>query len=99
MNQANRHIMQESSLEPILLGTAKKLLAHSSKLKALAIQQPCSYFALMLVEIVEHGQYTYHKSYLVRHAREDKPRTWRLDRLANILNEQGTAKLEVIFQQ
>lgn len=91
--------MQESSLEPILLGTAKKLLSHSTKLKALAIQQPCKHFALMLVEIVEHGQYTYHKSYLVRHAREDKPRTWRLDRLAKMLKEQGAVKLEVRFQQ
>lgn len=35
------------------------------------------------------------KVFSVRHAREDKPRTWRLDRLANWLKDAGVEHFEV----
>lgn len=76
-----------AQITPIKLCEFKRLVEHGHQLNIVAQQQASGGFSLIAIDNI--------KAYSVRYTRDDKPREWRLDRLAAILEESKVRRFEV----
>ena len=77
------------ALLSIKLGEFKRLVENSQSLKVVSQQQASGGYAVLAIDTAQD------RAYSVRHARKSDPRTWRLDRLASLLEEIGVSHYEV----
>ncbi|CAH0542983.1 hypothetical protein [Vibrio marisflavi] len=77
------------ALENILLAEFKRLVKNGKQLRLVSQQQTNGYYAILAIDTDSSIGYS------VRHARENKPRTWRLDRLGELLHDMGVKQFEV----
>ncbi|ELB2863772.1 hypothetical protein QNE90_003398 [Vibrio alginolyticus] len=77
-------------ITPIKLCEFKRLVEHGHQLNIVAQQQASGGFSLIAIDTTDDI-----KAYSVRYTRDDKPREWRLDRLAAILEESKVRRFEV----
>ncbi|MCS0376531.1 hypothetical protein ACEUKD_23610 (plasmid) [Vibrio diabolicus] len=80
-----------AKITPIKLCEFKRLVEHGHQLSIVAQQQASGGFSLLAIDSTTDDL----KAYSVRYTRDDKPREWRLDRLAAILEESKVRRFEV----